>query len=243
MWMFAAVATAATVLSTAHGTDPRTIGELAPPGCVCGRGRVVRAIGMNGPPTAETWWGLWLEGGALWLKAVDVQETSWDPEQPMPAVCSQGVEGQPLLLLHGVAGLSAGPVNVTRGGDDSPMWPGRILVAEGGYTGKPELSRATIRAFGTAVPGTTSRPRIADYRLVYQDERGSVDLADAAAFDGDRTVSVDFMGDVDRDGYVDVLVRSGQPDDLDPTVLLLTGGAPPGALLRPVAMQVHGTCC
>jgi hypothetical protein len=243
MVLFAGVASAATVLGTAYEIDPRTLGELAAPGCRCGRGLVVQSVGVNAAPTAETWWGLWLENGGLWIKAVEVRETRWDSlNESEPAECLHGVEGAPTWLLHGVPGLSAGPVNITPGGDDFPMWPGRRLTAQGGYVGKPEVAVATISAFGSA-GGQAPRPRVSDYRLVYQDLRDSVDLAGPSAFDGDSTVSVAFMGDVDRDGYVDVLIDSGQPDDLNPTVLLLSSHAGPGQLLGAAAIQVHGTCC
>lgn len=48
------VAGAEPVLARAYATDPRTLGELASPGCGCGRALVVESIGLNGPPTADT---------------------------------------------------------------------------------------------------------------------------------------------------------------------------------------------
>lgn len=182
----------------------------------------------------EVWVGVFptVDGYRLSPTVISVEE--------IDAVIGYGIdkrvtveEGEPVFLVKGIAGLSVGPVETT--------FDRRRLIypGEGFAVGKGRI----LQAFGNAVYYETlpnGLHLIRDYtlRLRSNDLTQTIVQVEKVSIDG--TPELVWVGDVDRDGHMDILVDATERYTRNDYRLFLSSLAGPGELVHQVASSGHG---
>jgi hypothetical protein len=134
--------------------------------------------------------------------------------------------GEARLLVTGLE-LRSGPVE-TAWNEPRFLYPGESISLR---LGEQWFS---LSAFGRAVRGAHDM-YFEDYRLVLRRESGSQTLVAFKRFGLEGHPEVRWTGDLDRDGFIDVLMDVTTSYAGSVLVLFMSAGAPPGRLVAEVA--------
>lgn len=176
------------------------------------------------PSAADGWVGLYVtdDGTRLEESELEFVPTAQGNQTIYRLVATPA---EPRLLISGVDGISPGPATTVRG------WP-HSLTTEGRMLELPladDLYRIRLEAVD---PHLCDAVVSLHFNGVTQRLYGPED----AVFSCDEPhLSVDWGGDLDRDGKLDLVVGFAFKYSYHPRVLLLSSSAAPGALVAPAA--------
>ena len=221
--------------------------ELLLPGLFHGDELEIRALDRE-------WMGLYAEDGGYALARTRVRVQSvYDPLVDMPGeasgwlVSAEGAE-EPLFLVRGLEGLEEGPVYTAMSGpDDLDVGDSRSLSdgPEGWYA---------LAAFGEAHPSPDlyGLPEVTDYelRLYRHPPLGLTPSSEAPSSQPlvqlgvlqDTRPQVLWVGDLDRDGRLDLLLDASFHYSVSDYALWTSRGAPDGLLVQRVATLSTSGC-
>jgi len=182
----------------------------------------------------ERWWALASRGDSFVLEEREIQvqaarDVLLDDESVRTGkrVEARGT-GEALLLLRGIPGLRAGPVEAQRP-EPKQLFPGQtclLTVADGGW----------LLATGSAAvgPRPNSEFLVSDYGLWLENSSSRQRLAAFAVIDSTPPELV-WAGDTERDGKLDMIMELGNHYNVTEWVLFLSSAAGPGERVGRVA--------
>lgn len=191
------------------------------------------------------WWGIFPEGDGFTLQQAPVTITLEhdgvvDEEgQATGKRVKVPQEAEPVLLVHGIAGLKEGRLApLYHQPHDSYLFPSEtlwLLIKDGEQ--KSALSLAALGS--TEENGITPEPFVSNYALkVYSGSHpvtASQVLYTAERVYEEARPTVVWAGDIDRDGIVDVLLNTTNHYNVTHLVLYLSSAAKKGELVGKVA--------
>ncbi len=200
------------------------------------------------------WMGLYAEDGGYVLARTRVRvQAVHDPLVDMPGessgwlVSAEGAE-EPLFLVRGLEGLAEGPVHTAMSGPDALDVGDSRALSDG-----PEGWYA-LAAFGEARPSPDryGLPEVTGYELrLYRhpplgiepgsESPSSQPLVRVEALE-DARPQVLWVGDLDRDGRLDLLLDASAHYSVSDYALWTSRGAPEGSLVQRVA-ALHTSGC
>lgn len=189
----------------------------------------------------ELWWALVSRGDSFVLEQREIRVQAAhdvlldeEGERSGKRVEARGT-GQALLLLRGVPGLRAGPVEAQRP-EPKQLFPGQtcsLTVADGGW----------LLASGSAAvgPRPNSEFLVRDYGLWLENPSSRQRLAAFAAVDTAPPELI-WAGDLERDGKLDLIIELGNHYNVTEWVLFLSSAAGPGERVGRVASFRSAGC-
>ncbi len=198
--------------------------------------------------TAESgpdWWGIFPEGDGFTLQQAPVTITNehdviLDEEgQATGKLVKVPQEAEPVLLVHGVKGLTAGSLNSVRlESSQLFLYPGQFFALIFSNDGN-QSQTASIVAQGESTRIDYDTPIFTNYRLLLRSrENQEVHVQEIVVVEPFWTGSaptIVWAGDLDRDGMVDILLDVREHESNRHYVLYLSGAAKEGELVGKVA--------
>jgi len=183
----------------------------------------------------DGWLALFDDGKAMWIARtkVVVLKSEWTGSDEITEVDSKPAGAW--FLFHGVPGLKVGPVHLPEWVHDSgdPYSSGIVP----GQTVEMRLGKNRYRLALTA-----SGPGYKDARLILE-TKGRRQVLYALKGDGDEPhFAVYFIGDLDGDGKLDLIVTMSPKYSWYPVSVLLSSAARPGELVHEVASYDDYSC-
>jgi hypothetical protein len=182
------------------------------------------------PRTGETWLGLYrtMPGFRLAPTKVKVERVPDRCAGSATRISAEGAE-VPYLLVRGHPGFRAGPVDTAFAGNDF-LYPAQSLSVK---IGKPDRWYS-LQALGDASKGGLIR----DYTVqLHSSEFPNVGhvFSKLPLVEMENTPNLQWAGDLDRDGRLDLLFRTPIGGHSKRYVLFLSSAASPPDLLKAVA--------
>lgn len=198
------------------------------------------------------WWGVFPEGDGFTLQSAPVTITrEFDPivdeeGQATGKLVKVPQEAEPVLLVRGIKGLTAGSLNSVRL-NSSPLflYPGQSLGLGISLDGKKAQS-GSIVAQGECNRIEDDTPVFTNYRLLLRvrgDQGVHVqEIVAVKPFWTGTSPNILWVGDLDRDGRVDILINIPEHESNSHYVLFMSSAAKEGELVGKVA-EWRTTAC
>lgn len=190
--------------------------------------------------TSRTWFALVEGGDSPWsLQRVDVtietvQDQMLDPDEgPFTGreVKTSKVDGTVRILLSG--NLTPGPIPVPQG-DLKPLWPGQS-----------QTFRLARQSLGVVAYGEVPRPKgamayLASYGLAATAHGSKESITLFEGVTDDTHPRVWFVGDLDRDGALDLIVDTAYKYSFQEWTLFLSSPTPGPSLKNVAIFRAYG---